>query len=105
MFNKVFPKVHNEGYRFLIFAAIITFILFFLSLFLGTLGLLITIWVYYFFRDPERKSINDDNYLVSPADGTVTQITEIAGPKEFGLENKTFQRISIFIVFFIVTII
>ena len=96
MFNKVFPKVHNEGYRFLIFAAIITFILFFLSSFLGTLGLLITIWVYYFFRDPERKSINDDNYLVSPADGTITQITEIAGPKEFGLENKTFQRISIF---------
>ena len=55
-----------------------------------------TIWVYYFFRDPDRFSIDDPNYLVSPADGQITQIEEVFGPKEFGLENKKFTRVSIF---------
>ena len=58
--------------------------------------MLLTIWVYYFFRDPERISINDENYLVSPADGLVMDISEINGPKELGLENKNFKKISIF---------
>jgi phosphatidylserine decarboxylase len=57
---------------------------------------LITIWVYYFFRDPERTIIDDDNYLVSPADGLVTAIKEVKGPIELGLEIKTFTRVSIF---------
>tara|TARA_B100002052_G_C15456204_1_gene407842 strand:- start:51 stop:584 length:534 start_codon:yes stop_codon:yes gene_type:complete len=57
---------------------------------------MITIWIYYFFRDPERFSINDDNYLVSPADGTISQIIETNGPKELGLENEKFKRVSIF---------
>jgi phosphatidylserine decarboxylase len=54
------------------------------------------VWVYYFFRDPERFSINDENYLISPADGIVSQIVEINGPNELGLENKKFTRVSIF---------
>jgi len=56
----------------------------------------LTIWIYYFFRDPERFPINDENYLVSPADGIVSQITETNGPIEIGLENKKFTRVSIF---------
>ena len=55
-----------------------------------------TIWVYYFFRDPERVSINDENYLVSPADGLVVDVLETNGPKELGLENRNFKKISIF---------
>ena len=58
--------------------------------------MLITIWVYYFFRDPERFAIKDENYLVSPADGKITQIIETNGPKELGLEDKKYTRISIF---------
>ena len=64
--------------------------------YLGLIGLVFTIWVYYFFRDPERYPIQDENYLVSPADGKITQILEINGPKELGLENKKYKRISIF---------
>ena len=64
--------------------------------FLGFIGTLLTIWVYYFFRDPERVIIGDDNYLVSPADGEVIKVEEIDGPKELGLENKRFKKISIF---------
>ena len=96
MFNKIFPKIHTEGYRFLIISGVITLILYALSTFLGLLGLLITIWVYYFFRDPERFSINDDKYLVSPADGEVIKVEEVDGPKELGLEGRKFKKISIF---------
>jgi phosphatidylserine decarboxylase len=67
-----------------------------ISKILGLIGLVITIWVYYFFRDPERFPINDENYLVSPADGKITQIIEINGPQELGLEGKKYTRISIF---------
>ena len=94
--DNIFPKIHQEGYKFLIIAILITIFLYFISGFLGFLGLLITIWVYYFFRDPERISINDENYLVSPADGLIVNVSETNGPKELGLENRTFKKISVF---------
>tara|TARA_B100002003_G_scaffold5630_1_gene5169 strand:+ start:28 stop:678 length:651 start_codon:yes stop_codon:yes gene_type:complete len=96
MMNILFPKLHKEGYRFLTIAAVVTFILLLISSFLGIISFILTIWVYYFFRDPERFSINDENYLVSPADGIISQITEINGPIELGLEDKKFTRVSIF---------
>ena len=96
MFSKIFQKIHTEGYKFLVISAFITIILFIISNFLGTAGLLLTVWVYYFFRDPERVVIGDANYLVSPADGEVIKIEEVDGPKEIGLENKKFKKISIF---------
>jgi phosphatidylserine decarboxylase len=96
MFSKIFPKLHSEGYKFIVIAAVITIILYNFSSFLGLIGLVLTIWVYYFFRDPERVIIEDDNYLVSPADGEVIKVEEVDGPKELGLENKKFNKISIF---------
>ncbi len=60
------------------------------------ISLVLTIWVYYFFRDPERVSINDESYLTSPADGEVLMVHEIDGPKELGLEDKKFTKVSIF---------
>jgi phosphatidylserine decarboxylase len=96
MFSKIFPKLHSEGYKFIVIAAVITIILYNFSSFLGLIGLVMTIWVYYFFRDPERVIIEDDNYLVSPADGEVIKVEEVDGPKELGLENKKFNKISIF---------
>jgi phosphatidylserine decarboxylase len=96
MFSKIFPKLHSEGYKFVVIAAVITIILYNFSSFLGLIGLVLTIWVYYFFRDPERVIIEDDNYLVSPADGEVIKVEEVDGPKELGLENKKFNKISIF---------
>jgi phosphatidylserine decarboxylase len=96
MIDFLLPKLHKEGYRFLAIAAAITFILLLLSNFLGIIGLILTVWVYYFFRDPERFSINDESYLTSPADGVISQILETNGPSELGLENKKFTRVSIF---------
>ncbi len=96
MFSKIFPKIHAEGYKFLVIAGIITIVFYIFSNFLGLIGLVLTIWVYYFFRDPDRVIIDDDNYLVSPADGEVIKVEEVDGPKELGLENKKFKKISVF---------
>ena len=96
MFSKIFPKIHAEGYKFLVIAGIITIVFYIFSNFLGLIGLVLTIWVYYFFRDPERVIIDNDNYLVSPADGEVIKVEEVDGPKEVGLENKKFKKISVF---------
>ena len=96
MFSKIFPKLHSEGYKFIVIAVVLTIILYIFSSFLGFVGLVLTIWVYYFFRDPERVIINDENYLVSPADGEIIKVEEVVGPKELGLENKKFSKISIF---------
>ncbi len=96
MLNRIFPKIHSEGYKFLVIFIFATIILYFIHGFLGFIGLVLSIWVYYFFRDPDRISINDDNYLTSPADGEVLQVLETNGPKELELENKKFTKISIF---------
>ena len=100
MFERIFPKLHQEGYKFLVISVILTLILWLISDFFGFIFTLITIWVYYFFRDPERVIIENDNYLVSPADGIISSIEEVSGPIELGLENKKFTRVSIFMNIF-----
>ena len=96
MFDKIFPKLHNEGYKFLVIFGLATLVLYLINGFLGLIGIVLTVWVYYFFRDPDRISINDEDYLVSPADGVVLQVMECNGPKELNLENKKFTKVSIF---------
>jgi len=96
MLSKIFPKLHPEGYKFIVIAVVLTIILYNFSSFLGLVGIILSIWVYYFFRDPERVIIDDDHYLVSPADGEVIKVEEVDGPQELNLENKKFQKISIF---------
>jgi len=96
MFKFIFQRLHREGHKYVVIASAITFIFLLINNYLGLIGFVITLWVYYFFRDPERFPIKDENYLVSPADGKITQIVEINGPEEFGLEGKKYTRISIF---------
>ena len=96
MLDSVFPKIHKEGYRFLAIAALITFVSLLLSKPLGLITMLLTVWVYYFFRDPDRVSIQDDNYIVIPADGLICSIDEVDGPMELSLENEKFTKVSIF---------
>ncbi len=96
MFNTIFPKIHKEGYKFLAISIIATFIVLLFSKFIGFILIILTVWVYYFFRDPERYPINDESYLVSPADGLITDVSERSGPEELRLENTTYTRVSIF---------
>ena len=96
MFNTIFPKIHKEGYKFLAISIIVTFVVLLFSKFIGFILIILTVWVYYFFRDPERYPINDESYLVSPADGLITDVSERSGPEELRLENTTYTRVSIF---------
>ncbi len=96
MIDNIFPKIHKEGYKFLAISIILTFFAWLFSGLLFFVLLVITIWVYYFFRDPDRVSIEDDSFLVSPADGLITQILETVGPKELNLNNEKFTKISVF---------
>ena len=96
MFNTIFPRIHKEGYKFLAISILLTFVVLLFSNFFGLILILITVWVYYFFRDPERYSINDDRFLVSPADGLITDISERSGPVELRLENTTYTKVSVF---------
>ena len=89
MLDKIFPKIHTEGYKFLVIFVAATIILYFIHGFLGFVGFVLSIWVYYFFRDPDRVSIDDDNYLTSPADGEVLQVIETNGPKAVSYTHLT----------------
>jgi phosphatidylserine decarboxylase len=100
MLNNIFPKIHKEGYKFLAVSIIASFLGLMVSKGLGFILIAISIWVYYFFRDPDRISINDDRYLVSPADGLITDISEKSGPEELSLENVTYTRVSVFMNIF-----
>ena len=97
MLDTILPKLHKEGHKYLTISLIVTFIFLLFSKFLGLLGIVISIWVFYFFRDPERFSINDNNFLVAPADGMICQLEDnVDGPKEFSLQNEKFTKVSIF---------
>jgi len=97
MLDILLPKLHREGQKFLTISLILTFILLLFSKFFGFLGIIISIWVFYFFRDPERHPILDNNFLVAPADGMICQIeNDVSGPKELSMENDKFIKVSVF---------
>lgn len=96
----IFPNINNEGWRFISIFAAITALLAIIWLPLGVVGLILTIWCYYFFRDPDRVTPQIKDVVVSPADGVVQMITRVTGPEELGLNNKTFNRVSIFMSVF-----
>lgn len=96
----IFPNINNEGWRFISIFAAITALLAIIWLPLGVVGLVLTIWCYYFFRDPDRVTPQINDVVVSPADGVVQMITRVTGPEELGLNNKTFNRVSIFMSVF-----
>lgn len=95
-----FPHINKEGWRFVAAFALITALLALLWTPLGVVGLVLTIWCYYFFRDPERVAPQIAGVVVSPADGKVQMITKIKAPKELGFGDEEFTRISIFMSVF-----
>lgn len=92
-------NTHKEGHIIILIASLITLLLFVLSLFLGLIGLIITVWCIYFFRDPHRVIPTESGILVSPADGMVTSITENeSAPEELDLiSDEKFTKVSIFL--------
>ncbi|MAN63587.1 MAG: phosphatidylserine decarboxylase family protein [Parvibaculum sp.] len=94
--TSVLVPIHKEGHKFILIFAAITLLLFLLWEPLGWLGVILTAWCAYFFRDPDRLTPARDGLLISPADGVVSLITEAAPPPELGLGEMARPRISIF---------
>ena len=89
--------VHREGYKFIAIFAAVTLALFFFHLeVLGWVGVVLTLWCAYFFRDPERVTPIRDGLVISPADGRVSAIEEVIPPVELDLPREPVTRISVF---------
>ncbi len=94
--TSILTPIHREGYRYILMFAAAAFILFFLWEPLGWLGLVLTLWCVYFFRDPERVTPRREGIVVSPADGIVSLISEAVPPPELGLGDEALPRVSVF---------
>ena len=91
------PPIHKEGFIFIIIFLIITIILSYFSNFLGIIGLVASIWCFFFFRDPARIAPIGDNLIISPADGIVQKIEDVSPPTNLGMKGDKITRISVFL--------
>lgn len=100
MLSTFVKPMHPEGRKFVAIAAAITLVLFALWEPLGWIGTGLTVWVYYFFRDPERVTPDRAGVMVSPADGVVSLLEPATPPTELGLGEAPMTRISVFMSVF-----
>ncbi len=100
MRDVVLKPMHPEGRRFVALFAVVTLALFLVAEPLGWIGLGLTVWCYYFFRDPERVSPRREGLVLSPADGIVSQIGPARPPGELGLPDGDMTRVSVFMSVF-----
>jgi phosphatidylserine decarboxylase len=98
--STVVKPLHREGYRFLALFGLVTLALFVLWTPLGWVGLGLTVWCYYFFRDPDRVTPDRAGLVISPADGVVSSIEPAVPPAELGLGEAPLPRVSVFMSVF-----
>lgn len=94
--RNTFVPIHRQGYPFIAAFAVVTLFLGYFSSILFWIGLILTAWCVYFFRDPERVTPLDDRLVVSPADGVVSAVGPAVPPRELGLGTAEMTRISVF---------
>lgn len=96
MMSTFIKPMHKEGVKFVAIFAAITLVAFLIWEPLGWLGAILTIWCYYFFRDPERVTPDRPGLLVSPADGVVSLMERATPPPELGMPDAPLMRVSVF---------
>lgn len=99
-FARMFVPIHPDGHRFIAVAAVITLILLLISDTLGWIALILTAWIVYFFRDPERVVPLREGLIVSAADGNVEAIDEVEPASELDLGSDSRTRISVHLSLF-----
>jgi phosphatidylserine decarboxylase len=94
--DTVMTPIHKAGWPFIALFAAVTIVLFFIAEELGWLGVILTAWCVYFFRDPDRMTPLGDTLVISPADGAVQMIDRAAPPPELDMGDEERTRIAIF---------
>lgn len=97
MTDTFIKPMHPEGRKFVAIFAVITLVLFAVEDVLGWIGVGLTVWCYYFFRDPERVTPDTPGLVISPADGVVSLIEPAVPPRELGLPEEALTRVSVFL--------
>jgi phosphatidylserine decarboxylase len=100
MIDTVVKPMHPEGWKFLPIFGVVTLLLFWIRDPLGWIGVILTIWCYYFFRDPKRAVPENAGLMVSPADGVVSLIERAVPPEGLGLGPEPLVRVSVFMSVF-----
>ncbi|WP_120503205.1 phosphatidylserine decarboxylase [Sulfitobacter mediterraneus] len=96
MMGTFIKPMHPEGIKFVAIFAAVTLVLFLISTFLGWIGVGLTVWCYYFFRDPERVTPDRPGLIISPADGVISLIEPAVPPAELGMPDEALTRVSVF---------
>lgn len=96
MMGTFIKPMHPEGIKFVAIFAAVTLVLFLISTFLGWIGIGLTVWCYYFFRDPERVTPDRPGLIISPADGVISLIEPAVPPAELGMPDEALTRVSVF---------
>lgn len=91
------PPIHSDGWRFVIISAVLTVVLFTMSQPLGWVGVILTLWVLFFFRNPYRIVPQSKDLMVSPASGQVCLIQKVIPPDDYELGADERYRVSIFL--------
>jgi phosphatidylserine decarboxylase len=97
VFRDVLSPIHPDGWRFVAVAAVATLVLFWIAQPLGWLGVVVTLWCAYFFRDPWRVTPQRAGLVIAPADGRVVTIGPAVPPAELGMGEAAMTRIGIFL--------
>lgn len=100
MLETFIKPMHREGIPFVAAFAVATLVLFWIWEPLGWIGVGLTVWCYYFFRDPKRAVPQNTGLMVSPADGVVSLIERVAPPEELGMGTEPLMRVSVFMSVF-----
>lgn len=96
MLGTFLKPMHREGVKFVAAFAVATVLLFLLWEPLGWIGVGLTVWCYYFFRDPVRSVPQREGLVVSPADGVISLIEPAVPPAELGMGPEPLTRVSVF---------
>jgi phosphatidylserine decarboxylase len=98
--RKQMAPIHPEGYLFIGIFALVSLVLFIIWRPLGWIGVVLTLWCVYFFRDPIRTTPVRDGLVIAPADGMISSVALAVPPAELGLGSESVPRVSIFMSVF-----